>query len=107
MIQNLQEMVQILQHQGSCLDKKFGWVYPHVFGLGDGLAELRLLVGWPGGDSSCPLTTQTGMGFAGTGSFHSTPEDSILGRGQASSHHYCKQGAMGPLQYQVHHCCLV
>ena len=24
MVQNLQEMVQILQHQGSCLDKKFG-----------------------------------------------------------------------------------
>ena len=28
MVQNLQEMVQILQHQGSCLDKKFGQVYP-------------------------------------------------------------------------------
>ena len=28
MVQNLQEMVQILQHQGSCLDKKFGRVYP-------------------------------------------------------------------------------
>ena len=28
MIQNLWETVQILQHQGSCLDKKFGWVYP-------------------------------------------------------------------------------
>ena len=24
MVQNLREMVQILQHQGSCLDKKFG-----------------------------------------------------------------------------------
>ena len=24
-------MVQILQHQGSCLDKKFGWVYPVCF----------------------------------------------------------------------------
>ena len=28
MVQNLTEMVQILQHQGSCLDKKFGRVYP-------------------------------------------------------------------------------
>ena len=28
MVQNLWEMDQILQHQGSCLDKKFGWVYP-------------------------------------------------------------------------------
>ena len=28
MVQNLQETVQILQHQGSCLDRKFGWVYP-------------------------------------------------------------------------------
>ena len=28
MIQNLGETVQILQHQGLCLDKKFGWVYP-------------------------------------------------------------------------------
>ena len=28
MVKNLQEMVQILQHQGLCLDRKFGWVYP-------------------------------------------------------------------------------
>ena len=28
MVQNLREAVLILQHQGSCLDKKFGWVYP-------------------------------------------------------------------------------
>ena len=28
MAQNLWETVQILQHQGSCLDRKFGWVYP-------------------------------------------------------------------------------
>ena len=28
MVQNLRETVQILQHQGSCLDKKFGWMYP-------------------------------------------------------------------------------
>ena len=28
MVQNLREMVPILQHQGSCLDRKFGWVYP-------------------------------------------------------------------------------
>ena len=28
MVQNLREMVQILQHQGSCLDRKFGQVYP-------------------------------------------------------------------------------
>ena len=28
MAQNLQETVQILQHQGSCLDKKFRRVYP-------------------------------------------------------------------------------
>ena len=28
MVQNLRETVQILQHQGSCLDKKFGQVYP-------------------------------------------------------------------------------
>ena len=28
MVQNLWEMVQILQHQSSCLDRKFGQVYP-------------------------------------------------------------------------------
>ena len=31
MVQNLQEMVQILQHQGSCLARKFGQVYPCVW----------------------------------------------------------------------------
>ena len=28
MVQNFQETVQILQHQGSCLDEKLGQVYP-------------------------------------------------------------------------------
>ena len=97
MVQNLPETVQILQHQGSCLYKKFGWVYPVCLAEKNGLAKLRLPIGWPRGDGPRPSTTQMGTGFASTCGSNSIPENSFLGRGQASSHRHCKQGATGPL----------
>ena len=63
-----------------------------MFGQGNGLAKLHFPVGLPRGNGSSPLTTQMGMGFASACGSSSIPENSFLGRGQASSHCHCKQG---------------
>ena len=101
MVQNLWETVQILQHQGSCLDKKFGWVYPMCLAEEMDLLNFTFLLVGPEATAPVPWPLRQEWGLQVPAAPNSIPENSFLGRGQASSHHHCKQGTTGPLQYTL------